>query len=66
MNESQWVIADFPERSDWVCYLFGSSPLHPGISWRPDKGCEPNWLWRQMQYLFIGNLWILEPEHGKR
>ena len=46
-----------PEQSEWKCYLFGNSTDNQGIIWTPNKGCEPNWFWRKMQYLILGNLW---------
>jgi len=46
-----------PERSEWSCYLFGNTPDSTGMIWVPNKGCEPNWFWRKMQYLILGNLW---------
>lgn len=50
------------ESSDWICYLFGASPKNPGIMWRPDKGKEPCWFWRKVQYLLFGNMWVKEKE----
>ena len=46
-----------PEPSEWKCYLFGNSADNQGIIWVPNKGCEPNWFWRKMQYLVLGNKW---------
>jgi len=48
------------QHSEWTCHLFGSNG--DGISWRPNKGREPNWFWRKMQYLFFGNNWVKENE----
>lgn len=45
------------EKSEWKCYLFGGTPASQGIVWVPNKGCEPNWFWRKMQWLILGNLW---------
>jgi hypothetical protein len=45
-----------PEQSEWTCYLFGSNG--EGISWVPSKGKVPNWFWRKMQYLILGNRWV--------
>lgn len=47
-----------PERSDWTCFLFGGRPENSGIQWTPDKGKEPNWFWRKMQFLILGNRWV--------
>jgi hypothetical protein len=45
-----------PAQSEWICHLFGSNGQ--GISWSPNKGEEPNWFWRKMQYLCFGNKWV--------
>ena len=45
-----------PEYSNWECELFGFSQA--GITFKPLKGQEPNWFWRLMQYLLVGNKWI--------
>ncbi len=50
-----------PVLSDWNCYLFGNEPGLGGLTWRPLKGKEPNWFWRKMQWLILGNLWVKEP-----
>ena len=47
-----------PEYSDWKCYLFGGSAT--SLTWTPYKGKEPNWFWRKMQYLILGNRWVKE------
>ena len=47
-----------PEMSEWQCYLFGGRSDSNYISWRPRKGKEPNWFWRKMQWLILGNLWV--------
>jgi hypothetical protein len=44
------------EISDWKCHLFGVYDL----TIQPRKGDEPNWFWRKMQYLLIGNKWVKE------
>lgn len=46
-----------PEMSKWECHLFGSNE-EDGIHWRPIKGAEPNWFWRFMQWLLLGNRWV--------
>ena len=46
------------EMSEWKCYLFGCKPDGFHITWRPHKGKEPNWFWRKMQWLILGNLWV--------
>lgn len=44
-----------PKYSKWKCELFwtGSS-----IILHPEEGKEPNWFWRKMQYILLGNKWI--------
>lgn len=51
-----------PEFSEWCCYLFGNKPGGAGIAWRPHKGKEPNWFWRKMQWLILGNLWVKDDD----
>ena len=48
------------EKSPWKCYMFGGTPASQGLIWIPNKDCEPNWFWRKMQYLILGNKWIKE------
>lgn len=64
-NEQPTFACYQPEYSEWVCYMFCSSPGH-GIYWRPLKGKEPNLFWRTMQFLVFGNKWVKEPEHKER
>lgn len=47
---------DWPKKSKWSCELFGMGPT--GITFIPNEGCEPNWFWRWMQYLILGNKWV--------
>lgn len=51
---------DLPKPSSWSCELFGMGPL--GIVFRPKEGTEPNWFWRWMQYLILGNRWIKDKQ----
>lgn len=39
--------------SDWKCRLFGID----NFFFIPSKGNEPNWFWRAMQYILVGNKW---------
>lgn len=50
-------ITDFEaiERSDWECELFG---IGRSMTLRPMKGKVPNWFWRWMQFLILGNKWV--------
>lgn len=41
-----------PEPSEYKCHLCGNA-----LVWTPEKGQEPNWFWRWMQYLFFGFRW---------
>jgi len=41
--------------SEWECELFGTGR---DFILRPQKGHVPNWFWRWMQYLILGNKWI--------
>lgn len=43
-----------PERSEWQCRI-------AGVTWIPNKGDEPNWFWRKMQYLLLGAVWERRP-----
>lgn len=43
-----------PECSKWQVHLFGAKKGE-GFTYRPLKGKEPNWFWRRMQYLILGN-----------
>ena len=52
MNETEEVLlVKNPEYSEWKCLLFGVD----SFVWTPLKGEEPNWFWRKMQYLILGN-----------
>lgn len=46
----------YPERSEeWKCELFGTGECLVLI---PRKDKVPNWFWRKMQYLILGNKWV--------
>jgi hypothetical protein len=47
-----------PEKSEWKCYMFGSRPDGNGLVYHPNKDNEPNWFWRKMQFLILGNKWV--------
>jgi len=48
---------DYPKPSkEWKCYLFGTGP--GGITLIPVEDKVPNWFWRWMQYLILGNEWV--------
>ena len=54
-QEYPWVV-ECPEYSYWVCHLFGSNG--DGISYRPLKRNEPNFIHRWLQKLCFNNTWI--------
>ena len=60
-NSSDIISIDLivPEYSDWECHLLGGGVND--ITWTPQKGKEPNWFWRIMQYLILGNKWVKKP-----
>lgn len=45
------------EPSGWECHCFGAKGVE-GIIWEPSEGRVPNWFWRKMQYLILGNRWV--------
>ncbi len=63
MEGAQFTMMKLPEHSEWRCYLFGNRPWRQGgMVWHPLRGHAPNWFWRKMQYLILGNLWVYEPK----
>ena len=58
-NYIEEPIITLEEHSEWKCYLFGHNIKGRNtIIWTPSKGCEPNWFWRKMQWLILGNKWV--------
>ena len=47
------------ELSPWKCHLFGDCKGY-GMTYRPQKGAEPNWFWRMTQHLILGHKWVKE------
>ena len=43
-----------PPPDAWKCDLFGCGSA---FQLRRPEGKQPNWFWRRMQYLLIGNKW---------
>lgn len=39
---------------NWECQLFGMKHF----ILKPTKNDIPNWFWRKMQYIILGNKWI--------
>lgn len=64
LSKEKWGWAKQPEMSDWKCELFGMGPR--GIVFMPLKGKEPNWFWRWMQYIILGNKWIYEKDQNTK
>jgi hypothetical protein len=48
---------EFPESSDWVCYLFGATESM-GIKYTPKKGAEPNAFVRWMMKICFDCKWV--------
>ena len=48
-----------PDLSPWKCHLFGDDKVY-GMTYRPQKGGEPNWFWRMTQHLILGHKWVKE------
>lgn len=44
-----------PKSSGWECRLFG---CNTSIVLKASVGNVPNWFWRKMQFLILGNEWI--------
>ncbi len=61
-DASAWGDVTFvvPERSGWVCHMFGSHS-GAGMHWYPSKEDLPNAFWRWMQFICFGNRWEREP-----
>lgn len=50
-----------PERSEWVCYMFGNTPrTNDGFKWNPIKGKEPNCFVRWMMKICFACTWVKE------
>lgn len=56
-SHSVYIMLKQPEPSEWKCELFGCGE---SVVLHPTKGSEPNWFWRQMQFLCFGNRWVRE------
>lgn len=54
-----------PPLSQWRCYLFGNKPGQFGMVWTPRVNEVPNWFWRKMQWLILGNLWVFEKDRNQ-
>lgn len=49
-----YKINEPPKPSQWQCHLFG---LGGWFVLCPPEGQVPNWFWRAMQFLILGNRW---------
>jgi hypothetical protein len=56
---NNWRVHE-PDRSEWVCYLFGNRPGRQGMTYYPKKGYEPNWFVRWMMRICFDCLWVKE------
>lgn len=56
LKEGEQLTISQPEYSDkWECELFG---VGEAMVLTPEQDKEPNWFWRIMQYLILGNKWV--------
>ncbi len=46
------------QMSDWQCYLFGSTPQQPGITYRPQAGRVPNAFIRWCMKVTLDCTWV--------
>jgi hypothetical protein len=49
-----------PEKSGWVCYMWGNKPGGPGMAYYPDKGQVPNAFVRFMMKVCFACTWVYE------
>lgn len=54
---NKFFTIETPKYSEWRCYLFGSRDGY-GMIYTPREGDEPNWFWREMQFLAFGHRWV--------
>jgi len=59
IEEGKIITINVPELSEWSCLLFGATSGN-GLRWAPEKGKEPNFFWRWMQFICFGNRWVKE------
>ena len=52
----------FPELSNWECYLFGNRPGGQGLAYVPDKGKVPNRFVRFMMRICFDCYWVKEDD----
>jgi hypothetical protein len=61
ISENKWEFIKEPERSEWICYMFGASAGN-GISYRPLKDKQPNWFVRYMMKVCFDCTWIKDKQ----
>lgn len=62
-GDSEVITLQLPERSPWVCYLWGSSKESPGMTWQPDEHFKiPNRLQRWLMKVCFGCTWVYTRE----
>lgn len=59
MNEPKYAFLDFPESSEWTCYMFGATDSS-GLKYIPRKGAEPNRFVRWMMKICFDCKWVKE------
>ena len=54
----------FPEQSNWECYLFGNRPGGTGMVYRPQKGKVPNRFVRFMMRICFDCYWVKKENYN--
>ena len=55
-DAKKYTLAGQFEPSEWECELYGMGRAYV---LQPRKGQKiPNWFWRKMQFLILGNRWV--------
>ena len=54
--QEQFKFIEYPERSGWTCYLFGSKGY--GLTYKPAKGDVPNRFIRWMMKVCFACTWV--------
>ena len=63
MNETEFKL-DFPEPSEWKCYMFGNSASGNGIVYTPLEENVPNRFVRWMMKTCFACTWVNEKNIG--
>jgi len=64
MNENEFKL-DFPEPSEWKCYMFGNPVGGVGIVYTPLEGTVPNRFVRWMMKTCFACTWVKEKGIGE-